>query len=446
MIGSGTYGFVVDTGADAACKVFLGLGEHHPPFKKNADVRMICGPSPLATRRPRRELDAFVVVEMTALKLMEQCPHVIHASRVERVQIHGFKASRLSYSMPLAACDLSKCGQLSISDCANMLHATASALVYAHTTGVMHCDIKPQNILVFMENDKKTFKLADFGIAQFDFHDVYACTQRTKETVTVSYRAPELCAETSAYNATIDVFALGVVFLEALTGLELVHGRTNADVYAFWNAAFDLEESTFHNLQTNMPCAEESMGYKKLCRSMFFRGRCPASLGADGIDLLMNMMHPDPAKRFTAHDVVRHPFLAAACGVAPTMTTTTTMIVDVATTTSKNTSVEHAITYAKALSWISDMDGGADGPYGNHVSCLLYRFMSKVDVPAQQVMRYAYVCFALVKKAFDCPDITLEYFCPEEESKFANALRLLVQIEAEVVEALDFKVLVKKNI
>jgi hypothetical protein len=136
--------------------------------------------------------------------------------------------------------------------------------------------------------------------------------------------------------------------------------------------------------------------------------------------------------------VLRHPFLAH-------LETPKPMVVDheegtfSANLTAKNTTVEHAIAYSKALCWISSMDGGPNGPCGSHAASVLYRFMSKVAVDVKRVLKYAHVCFALVQKAFYGQEITLEYYCPEE--KMDKALQLLVKLESEVLKALDFKVL-----
>ena len=429
VIGEGSYGLVTTNGQDA-CKVFLEQDDK--PQRDDLRLKQV---SPTCMK----EIEPCVLIELNALKLLEACEHVVHANQVQYVGIHGVDNSRMAYTMPLATCDLSNVCRLPVQECAQMLYETASAVAYAHAMGVMHCDIKPQNILVFMKEGRKTFKLADFGIAQFDFTDVYKCKERNKDVVTIQYRAPELCAQTDNYSAKVDVFSLGVVLLEALTGHALiVGGRTDVEVYTFWSRAFDLEESTFNDLKENRPCPIESAVYKTMCRRMFFRGRCPAEVGKEGIDLLLNMLHPDPAKRFTAEDVLGHPFLAHFQTPKP-------MVIDhedgtfSTNLTVKNTSVEHAIAYSKALCWISGMDGGPNGPCGSHAASVLYRFMSKVDVDAKRVLKYAHVCFALVQKAFYGQEITLEYYCPEE--KLEAALRLLVKLELDVLTALDFKVL-----
>lgn len=88
----------------------------------------------------------------------------------------------------------------------------ARALGHAHGAGVLHRDIKPANILV--ERATHTVKLADFGLARL------ADLQRSRTGVlagTPVYMSPEQLAE-GAQDARADLYSLGVVLFELLTG------------------------------------------------------------------------------------------------------------------------------------------------------------------------------------------------------------------------------------
>ncbi len=439
-IGTGSYGFVV-TDNDVACKVFFEDGDM-APINGDCCIDMRITPFPSPYSHPR-ELDPSVIIELSALRLLEDCSYVVPALHVDQVMVKGLDDYRMAYRMPLATCDLRRLWKISVQQCATMIHATSSALAYAHARGIIHGDVKPHNILMFA-ND--TFKLADFGLAQFDFDDVYACVERLDDAVTVSHRAPELCVGSKKYNATVDVFALGVVLLEALTGTyPFVPSITNEGVYEFWKTAFNLEPTTAKQLTETQQCALESAVFKKMGRLLFLKSRVP-NLCADGINLLMHMLDPDPGQRYRAEDVARHAFLANV--TRPVCTAAAAPIADnliSMTLTNKNTAVAHAIAYSNALSWISSMDCGV---HWNHVACLLYRFMSTVEVEVKHVLLYAYACFALVKKAFDCRHeeaAYLEFFCPEEKAKVAGTLSCLIKLEAEVVKTVDFKILLGTN-
>jgi serine/threonine protein kinase len=98
------------------------------------------------------------------------------------------------------------------------------ALDYAHGEGVVHRDIKPENILL----DKKgRVKIADFGLAKLVGADVAAAGMLTVTNMvmgTPHYMAPEQVENPKGVDHRADIYAIGVVFYEMLTG-ELPIGR-----------------------------------------------------------------------------------------------------------------------------------------------------------------------------------------------------------------------------
>jgi serine/threonine protein kinase len=85
-----------------------------------------------------------------------------------------------------------------------------SALAYAHKHRVIHCDIKPDNFILF---PNATLRLADFGIAKFAQNRK---SVRAEGTGTVGYIAPEQAFGKPSLRS--DVFALGLVFYRMFTG------------------------------------------------------------------------------------------------------------------------------------------------------------------------------------------------------------------------------------
>lgn len=97
------------------------------------------------------------------------------------------------------------------------------ALHYAHEHGVLHRDIKPENILIDTEG---RVKLVDFGLAKLrdDGEMPFTLTQSGAKLGTLAYMAPEQVEKPAEVDHRADIYSLGVVFYEMLTG-ELPLGR-----------------------------------------------------------------------------------------------------------------------------------------------------------------------------------------------------------------------------
>lgn len=110
-----------------------------------------------------------------------------------------------------------------------LLEPVVSALAAAHRAGLVHRDVKPENVLIADEAHGGRVKVADFGLAKA----VSADTQHTATggvlIGTVSYLAPELVIDGRA-DARADVYATGVVLYELLTGSKPHEGESPIQV------------------------------------------------------------------------------------------------------------------------------------------------------------------------------------------------------------------------
>jgi serine/threonine-protein kinase len=140
----------------------------------------------------------------------------------------GAKGSLLYYTMPFITGEnlrtrLTKRGELPVQEATKILREVADALSYAHEQGVVHRDIKPENILISGNHAL----VLDFGVSK-------ALSSATSETPTEgptltslgmalgtpAYMAPEQAAADPNVDARADIYALGIV------GYELLSGRT----------------------------------------------------------------------------------------------------------------------------------------------------------------------------------------------------------------------------
>jgi|GEM_PF-3420110 len=106
-----------------------------------------------------------------------------------------------------------KRGRLAPAECARILKDVGDALDYAHSAGVIHRDVKPQNVLL---DDSGRVYLADFGIAKMVEASAHM-TQTGMITGTPQYMAPEQALGKSI-DKSIDIYALGIVAYELFTG------------------------------------------------------------------------------------------------------------------------------------------------------------------------------------------------------------------------------------
>lgn len=125
-------------------------------------------------------------------------------------------------------------GPVPVDNALNCAIEIAAALTKAHSAGIVHRDLKPANVMITASGAK----LLDFGIAKLlqapapDFNEALTADPRTEAGVvvgTLRYMSPEQ-ARGVAVDARSDIFSLGVILYEMLTGRAPFDGPTTADV------------------------------------------------------------------------------------------------------------------------------------------------------------------------------------------------------------------------
>lgn len=119
-------------------------------------------------------------------------------------------------------------GKLDWNTACLLMLQVCQAMDHAHREGIVHRDLKPDNVLVAGESSSEyVAKIIDFGLCGFE-----GKTTLTKTSAilgSVMYMAPE-CFEQSQHRASVDIYAIGCIFWECLTGRPIFEGTSLANI------------------------------------------------------------------------------------------------------------------------------------------------------------------------------------------------------------------------
>ena len=152
-------------------------------------------------------------------------------------------------------------GRMTPERAVRLMHGICTGVGVAHRQGLLHRDLKPDNVIVVPpshEGDEETAKVVDFGLAKV--RDVAASTALTHTGAvigTLYYMSPEQCSG-EELDARADVYSLGAMFYEMLTGGPPFRSRNLAGLIA-------------KHLHEPPPPFPESLGVPKALESVCFR-------------------------------------------------------------------------------------------------------------------------------------------------------------------------------
>ncbi len=194
------------------------------------------------------------------------------------VTIHdfGFDSGRIFIVMEYVPGDhlkniLSKHGAYQISEALDLISQACAGVGYAHRTGVIHCDIKPHNLLITPEGQ---LKVADFGIAR-----ALASIVPSEKTEVIwgspQYFSPEQAAGISPSPAS-DVYSLGVVLYEILTNQLPFKGNSPQELARLHRQALPISPRQFN---PTIPPKLEEIIHRSLAKEPSNRYRSANQLG-----------------------------------------------------------------------------------------------------------------------------------------------------------------------
>ncbi|KAL8918278.1 MAG: hypothetical protein Q9208_007446 [Pyrenodesmia sp. 3 TL-2023] len=193
---------------------------------------------------------------------------------------------------------------LSDDHCQYFIYQTLRALKAMHSANVLHRDLKPSNLLL---NANCDLKVCDFGLARSAASTEDNSGFMTEYVATRWYRAPEIMLTFKEYTKAIDVWSVGCILAEMLSGKPLFPGK---DYHHQLTLILDV---------LGTPTMEDYYGIKsrrarEYIRSLPFKKKVPLKhmfprTSDLALDLLEKLLAFNPVKRITVEEALRHPYL-----------------------------------------------------------------------------------------------------------------------------------------
>lgn len=182
-------------------------------------------------------------------------------------------------------------GAYSEADAARLVREVASALAFLHGIGIIHGDMKPENVMLSSESSSDAIiQVVDFGCAQVEDPSSLSSQRTTSLTNTPAYSSPEVLKRqhekrTSVIDARFDMWALGVIIYIMLTGVHPFDLYGNASNDEVIDAIISGKQPPLHNSPLT------------------------AHLSPDAISVIEKLLQWNPRKRLTADQLLEHPWV-----------------------------------------------------------------------------------------------------------------------------------------
>ncbi|XP_067399971.1 serine/threonine-protein kinase D3-like [Emydura macquarii macquarii] len=201
------------------------------------------------------------------------CPCVVHLECVFEAPTQLFVVMERLHGDMLEMILSSESGRLPEPLAKFLIAQILSALRHLHTQNIVHCDLKPENVLLASDESYPQVKLCDFGFARI----IESASFRRSVVGTPAYLAPEVLQH-HGYNRALDMWAVGVIIYVSLSG----------------TFPFNEEEDVNEQIQN---------------AAFMYPRQTWASISLEAVSLIHNLLQVKLRKRLSVDKALNHPWL-----------------------------------------------------------------------------------------------------------------------------------------
>ena len=202
-------------------------------------------------------------------------------------------------------------GNIPAAQIQNFMRQLLAGIDHCHQRFVLHRDLKPQNLLILQD---RVLKIADFGLGRSFAIPV---RKTTNAVVTLWYRAPDVLLGSTTYGTPIDLWSIGCIMAEMVTGVPLFDGRTDSDhlmkIFQFlgspnqqtWPSLLSYPNASAVLSKPEFRAQFEPQADRVLSNAVF-----QSKLGPERVNLLRGLLQYEPERRLTASQALSHPYFS----------------------------------------------------------------------------------------------------------------------------------------